>query len=91
MSGRDSDIGTVTARLRAAAAFSEGSPVTVRGMLGYRAAFGDVVPSALLAFAAGGTQFQTAGVPIDRHAVVAEAGIGWQATPDLGLELAYTG
>lgn len=88
---RDYDIQTLTAGVRGSMAISADLPVTIRGQLAYRRAFGDVVPTALLAFAGGGTQFQTAGIPIDVNALVAEAGIGYQATKDLALELAYTG
>ncbi len=53
--GRDNDIGTVTAGLRAQTEFDlgVGAPVAAHGLLGYRRAFGDVVPAALLAFQAG--------------------------------------
>ena len=45
----------------------------------------------LLAFAAGGSQFSIAGVPVDRNAVVAEAGVDWRITPDVTLGLSYAG
>jgi fibronectin-binding autotransporter adhesin len=88
---RDYDIQTFTAGVRASTPLWFDDAFTVRGQLAYRRAFGDVVPTALLAFAGGGTQFQTAGIPIDVNALVAEAGVGWQATKDIALELAYTG
>lgn len=88
---RDYDIQTLTAGVRASARLGPDSPFSVRGQLAYRRAFGDVVPTALLAFAGGGTQFQTAGMPVDVNALDAEAGIAFQATKDVALELAYTG
>jgi autotransporter-associated beta strand protein len=91
VAGRDYDIQTFTAGMRGAVSLGDGSPFSGRGMLGYRHAMGDVVPAALLAFAAGGTQFQTAGIPIDVHALVAEAGVDWQATRDVRLGLTYSG
>lgn len=87
---RDYDIQTLTAGIRGSVVFAADSPFSVRGQLAYRRAFGDVVPRALLAFASGGTQFQTAGIPVDRDALVVEAGLGWQRK-DVALELAYTG
>jgi fibronectin-binding autotransporter adhesin len=65
-------------------------PVLARGLVGYRRAFGDVVPRALVAFA-GGRAFQTAGVPLARDAVVASAGIEARVAPGLTLGVAYTG
>jgi subtilase-type serine protease len=40
-----------------------------------------VVPKALLAFGAGQTGFLVAGVPINRDAVVAQAGLDWAVSP----------
>ncbi|CAA2154511.1 Extracellular serine protease [Methylobacterium brachiatum] len=65
-------------------------PVLARGLVGYRRAFGDVVPRALVAFE-GGRAFQTAGVPLARDAVVASAGIEARVATGLTLGLAYTG
>jgi outer membrane autotransporter protein len=45
-----------------------------QGFGDWRHAFGDVVPSVLLAFQGGAQGFSTAGVPIDRDAFVAEVG-----------------
>lgn len=67
-----------------------GLPVTVRGLAGYRRAFGDVVPKALLTFATG-PAFLSAGVPIDRDAFVAEVGLDVAVAPNASLGVAYTG
>ncbi|MCE4226973.1 hypothetical protein HCU64_24865 [Methylobacterium sp. C25] len=92
--GRDYDLGTSTIGLRAEARISEvfatNLPIMVRALVGYRRAYGDVVPSALLAFA-GGQQFVSAGLPIDRDALVAQAGIDWQMAPSTTLGVGYTG
>ncbi|CAO4175191.1 autotransporter domain-containing protein [Methylorubrum populi] len=90
--GRDNDIGTVTAGLRAQTEFDlgVGAPVAAHGLLGYRRAFGDVVPAALLAFQ-GGTSFVTAGIPIDRDALVASAGLDLRISAQATLGVAYTG
>ena len=88
--GRTSDLGTTTLGLRMQAGFGEGLPLTLTGMIGWRHAYGDVTPEALLAFGAG-PAFAVAGVPVDRDALVAEAGIDWQAMRDLTLGVSYSG
>ncbi|WP_210302210.1 autotransporter-associated beta strand repeat-containing protein [Methylobacterium brachythecii] len=92
--GRDYDLATSTIGLRAEARLSEvfatGMPIMVRALVGYRRAYGDVVPSALLAFA-GGQQFVSAGLPIDRDALVAQAGLDWLMAPSTTLGVGYTG
>ncbi|MCJ2072742.1 hypothetical protein MKK75_28785, partial [Methylobacterium sp. J-030] len=52
--------------------------------------FGDVVPAALLSFGTG-PAFLSAGVPIDRDALVAQVGLDLAAAPNATLGLAYTG
>ncbi|WP_279601709.1 muconate/chloromuconate family cycloisomerase [Methylobacterium sp. J-072] len=56
----------------------------------YRRAFGDVVPTALLSFGTG-PAFLSAGVPIDRDALVASAGLDLRVAPNATLGVAYTG
>jgi fibronectin-binding autotransporter adhesin len=93
--GRSYDVGTVTAGLQGQAALSEqlgtSLPIVVRGLLGYRRAFGDVEPRALLAFGGAGQAFQTAGVPIARDALVASAGLDVQIAPLATIGVNYTG
>lgn len=80
-----------TLGLRGAATFDVGAmAVTVRGMVGWRHAFGDVTPSARLAFA-GSTAFSIAGAPIARNAVVVEAGFDVHIARNVTLGTAYTG
>jgi outer membrane autotransporter protein len=45
----------------------------------------------LLAFAGGASAFTVAGVPIDRDALVAQAGLDWQASDALSLGVSYSG
>jgi outer membrane autotransporter protein len=78
-----------TLGMRGAAALSD--EWTVRGMLGWRHAFGDVVPEAALAFTSGGPEFSLAGSPIARDALVAEAGLDLTITPDILLGVSWTG
>ncbi|WP_267358262.1 MULTISPECIES: autotransporter domain-containing protein [unclassified Methylobacterium] len=90
---RDYDLGAVTAGVRAQTNLDLGLglPVTLRGLVGYRRAFGDVVPTALLRFGAGGPAFLSAGVPIDRDALVAQVGLDLAVAPNVTLGVAYTG
>ena len=89
---RGYDVETVTAGLRAEAALPYGGlPLIARAFLGYRHAFGDVDPKALLAFEAGGSAFTIAGAPIDQDAVVAEAGLDYRASANLTLGVNYSG
>jgi outer membrane autotransporter protein len=84
-------LATTTLGLRAEARLSETVPLTARGLVGWRHAFGDVVPTTLLAFAGGASAFTVAGAPIDRDLLVAEAGLDWQASEAISLGVSYTG
>jgi fibronectin-binding autotransporter adhesin len=66
--GQDYDLETTTVGLRAESNFIGPWPLAVRALLGWRHAYGDVVPAALLAFAGSTQPFSIAGVPIDRDA-----------------------
>lgn len=66
-------------------------PLTLRGLVGWRHAYGDVVPQSLLALAGGASLFTVTGTPLDRYALVAEAGLDWQASEALSLVVAYAG
>jgi subtilase-type serine protease len=89
---QDYEIGTSTVGLRAQANvdLGLGLPLSARGLVGYRRAYGDVVPKALLSFGTG-PAFLTAGLPIDRDALVAEAGLDLRIARDTTLGVAYTG
>ncbi len=89
--GRDNDLAATTVGVRGSTRLSAELPVTLTGLVGWRRAFGDVVPKALLAFGAGQTGFLVAGVPINRDAVVAQAGIDWVVSPAATLGVSYTG
>ncbi|SFV01469.1 autotransporter domain-containing protein, partial [Methylobacterium sp. UNCCL125] len=89
---RDYDLGAATVGVRAQTGLELGLglPVTLRGLVGYRRAFGDVVPTALLRFGTG-PAFLSAGVPIDRDALVAQVGLDLAVAPNASLGVAYTG
>ncbi|MEZ0172430.1 autotransporter domain-containing protein [Microvirga sp. TS319] len=88
---QDQDLATTTLGVRAEARLSDTVPLIARGLLGWRHAYGDVAPEALLAFSGGASAFTVAGTPIDRNALVAEAGLDWQITPAVTLGAAYVG
>ncbi|MXQ14932.1 autotransporter outer membrane beta-barrel domain-containing protein, partial [Microvirga makkahensis] len=90
-SARSYDLASTTLGVRAQARISAELPLTLRGMVGWRHAFGDVEPAALLAFSGGTTGFSVAGLPIDRNALVAEAGLDWQINKDMALGVSYSG
>ncbi|MFC4172875.1 autotransporter domain-containing protein [Microvirga sp. GCM10011540] len=89
--GHSFGLATTTLGVRGDAKVSDDLPLTLRGLLGWRHAFGDVEPHALLAFAGGTTAFTVSGVPVDRDAVVAEAGLEWQASEAISLGVGYSG
>jgi outer membrane autotransporter protein len=89
--GQDRDLATTTLGVRAEARVRQDMPLTLRGLLGWRHAYGDVNPSALLAFSGGVSAFNVAGVPIDRDALVAEAGLDWQIDKNMTLGVSYSG
>ncbi len=89
--GRDTDVQATTLGVRAEAAPFKDLPLVARAFLGWRHAFGDLDPKSVLAFEAGGNNFSTSGVPIDRDALAAEAGFEYRASANVTLGLAYIG
>ncbi|KMO22759.1 hypothetical protein SQ03_00055 [Methylobacterium platani JCM 14648] len=89
--GRDNDLAATTLGVRGSTRLSADLPVFLTGLVGWRRAYGDVVPKALLAFGSGQTGFLVAGVPINRDAVVAQAGIDWAVSRAATLGVSYTG
>jgi outer membrane autotransporter protein len=89
-SARDFDVQTTTLGVRGELAFAS-MPLTLKTMLGWRHAYGDVVPSVLLTFQGGAQAFSVSGVPIDRDAFVAEAGIDYALTSMLSVGVSYSG
>jgi len=89
--GQDQDLATTTLGVRAEARISQDMPLTLRGLLGWRHAFGDVNPSTLLVFSGGASSFNVAGIPVDRDALVAEAGLDWRIDEEMTLGVSYSG
>jgi len=93
LAGTTSTEGTAftTLGLRAETTLPFGDMETqVHGTLGWRHAFGDVIPTTDLSFA-GGDAFTIAGVPIARDAAVIEAGLDLTLSPSAHLGIAYNG
>lgn len=89
--GSNNDASFTTLGLRGSSDFAFGGMnATVRGMLGWRHAFGDVTPTSSFAFA-GGDHFTIAGVPIARDSAVVEAGLDFNMSANATLGLSYTG
>ncbi|RUX65038.1 autotransporter outer membrane beta-barrel domain-containing protein, partial [Mesorhizobium sp. M7A.F.Ca.US.014.04.1.1] len=80
-----------TLGLRASAGFTLGAiNATARGMLGWRHAYGDVIPTSTHAFSAGDA-FTIAGVPIAKDSAAIEAGFDLNLTDAATLSVAYQG
>ncbi|MFI5014684.1 MAG: autotransporter domain-containing protein [Hyphomicrobiales bacterium] len=89
--GRSYDLATTTLGVRAETGFAGSLPLTARALLGWRHGFGDVVPTALMAFQGGAQSFSVTGAPIDRDALVAEAGLDYAVSTMVTVGVAYSG
>ncbi|WP_230532084.1 autotransporter outer membrane beta-barrel domain-containing protein [Microvirga roseola] len=89
--GHTHELATATLGLRAEARISEDLPLAVRGMLGWRRAYGDMESDALLAFAGSAFAYAVSGIPVDLDALVAEVGLNGQISADMMLGLSYSG
>ncbi|WP_311275802.1 autotransporter domain-containing protein [Methylobacterium sp. WCS2018Hpa-22] len=89
---QSTEVATSTLGLRGQTSFDLGSgaPVSLNGLVGYRRAYGDVVPKALLSFGTG-PSFLTMGTPIGRDALVAQAGLDVRVARGTTLGVSYTG
>lgn len=68
------------------------SSLRLSSAIGWRHAFGDIEPETALAFAGGpGLPFGAAGAPLDRNALVVEAGIGFDSGHGGRLGFNYAG
>jgi outer membrane autotransporter protein len=66
------------------------APATLRGMVGWRHAYGDITPKSRVSFA-GGSAFTVSGVPIAEDAVVLGAGVDLHLTKRATFGLAFEG
>jgi len=94
LSGRSGSTDTTftTLGLRASTKLDLGAATgtTLRGLVGWRHAFGDVSQEANLAFNGGGS-FTVGGVPIASDAAVIEAGLDFAIRKDLTVGVSYSG
>lgn len=89
--GQSTDATFTTLGIRASTSFDLGSvKTTARGMIGWRHAFGDTIPTTTNAFA-GGNAFTIAGAPIAKDAAVLEAGLDFAISDNATLGVSYTG
>ncbi|RJG05513.1 autotransporter outer membrane beta-barrel domain-containing protein [Noviherbaspirillum cavernae] len=72
------------------ASMQAGESTRLRGMLGWRHAFGDTAPTSTHTFS-GSLPFTLAGVPLAKNVAAFDAGIETQLRPNLTLEASYSG
>jgi fibronectin-binding autotransporter adhesin len=89
--GRSYDLATTTLGVRAETSFAGPLPLTARALLGWRHAYGDVVPTALMAFQGGAQAFGVSGVPVERDALVAETGLDYTVSSMVTVGVSYSG
>ncbi|HEV7327445.1 MAG TPA: autotransporter outer membrane beta-barrel domain-containing protein, partial [Bosea sp. (in: a-proteobacteria)] len=89
VSSSDQTLGFTTLGLRAEAQIGA-MPLFARAMLGWRHGFGELTPQARTAFVAGATPARVFAAPIDREALVAEAGLDWRLSQATALGLTYS-
>jgi outer membrane autotransporter protein len=87
---QDMPYSTLGLRIAGEVAQIGGGALTAHGMLGWRHAYGDITPTADLAFD-GGDNFSVAGAPIARNALVAQAGLDLAVTDRVSAGISYDG
>ncbi|XSG81320.1 MAG: autotransporter domain-containing protein [Methyloligella sp. ZOD6] len=91
-SGASSDTTFTTVGLRASSDnLIQTMPLTARGMIGWRHAFGDTDPSMLFAFTGGSSAFEVVGVPLSEDALVLEAGLDLAVGSMTTVSVSYSG
>ena len=88
---RGYDLGTTTLGLRTEYRLASLPSFTLRSMIGWRHAFGDVRPSVLQSFAGSFSSFTVSGVPVDRDAFVSETSLDYAVTDAVTVGLSYSG
>jgi fibronectin-binding autotransporter adhesin len=89
--GQSYEMPATTVGLRAETLLSAPWPITAHALVGWRHAYGDVAPTALMEFQDGSQAFSVAGVPIDRNALVVEAGLDYAVNANVTLGVSYSG
>ncbi|AOO80640.1 autotransporter domain-containing protein [Bosea vaviloviae] len=88
LNGHDQSLGFSTLGLRAETQLGA-TPLFARAMLGWRHAFGETTPTAVLAFAGAASPFRVYAAPVARDAMVAEVGLSWRVAGNVALGLGY--
>ncbi|WP_233171792.1 autotransporter domain-containing protein [Dyella sp. ASV21] len=89
--GEDDTASYTTLGARVASQFQfNGDALSAHAMLGWRHAFGDVVPHAALHFS-GGVDYAVEGAPLARDAMVVDTGLDLAVTKNASINLAYSG
>ncbi|WP_371365448.1 autotransporter domain-containing protein [Pseudomonas sp. QL9] len=90
-SAQDTQVTFSTIGMRESSSFKHNeSTYKVRGMLGWRHAFGDIKPHSTHAFT-GGDDFTVSGAPIAQNAALIELGLEMQPTSLMTLNISYQG
>ncbi|MFA1676864.1 autotransporter domain-containing protein [Rhizobium mongolense] len=90
-SSSSSDVTYTTLGLHADSDFDvDGMAVKSHGTLGWRHAFGDVVPRAVHGFA-GGQNFAISGTPVAKDAAIVEVGLDFRLAANASLAVSYEG
>ncbi|WP_456660822.1 autotransporter outer membrane beta-barrel domain-containing protein [Bradyrhizobium sp. JR3.5] len=91
--GGNQDVGysSLGARIATSIALTNGMQLTPRASVAWQYAFGDVTPTAALAFQSLGTSFSVAGRPLARNAALVEGGLDLRITPQASVGIAYVG
>ena len=88
----NTDATFTTLGLRASTSFTLGeATVTAKGTFGWRHAFGDVTPDAMLHVASGSDAFSIGGAPIARNTTVVEVGLDLNLSSNAVLGVSYGG
>jgi outer membrane autotransporter protein len=92
-SANNENIGYSSLGLRAGMLWTlaNGTVIAPHASAAWQHAFGDVVPTAALAFASTGAAFSVSGVPIAQNAALVEGGIDWRITAQIKLGVGYQG
>ncbi|MBV9937562.1 MAG: autotransporter domain-containing protein [Acidobacteriaceae bacterium] len=85
------DLGTTTLGWRTQYQLARLPDFTLSTLVGWRHAFGDVIPKVNQTFAGSFPSFTVAGVPVDRDAFVSEASLDYRLTNAVTVGLSYSG
>ena len=88
---RGYDLGTTTLGLRTQYQLASLPGFTWTSLLGWRHAFGDVIPKVNETFVGSFSNFTVAGVPIDRDAFVSETSLDYAVSQRVTVGLSYSG